>query len=241
VAPASAGWSESTLTWSNRPLPGSTAGTLNINAASNNNDVDVDVTAAVRSWVTAATPNNGFVLSHTGLAALQFASKEHGAVPGPRLIVTTTRPNGGSALIPDVNFFNLGSISAVWSQTCTNANQSETVLGEVRFYDRFGNILIDSGGSSGGRIQAYHFDDYSEPASGASLTFKLFPNRSILIVLNPFNLPITEFNGYASVRYRYENPNAMQSPSMVCSGEFQGIGPNYRNIRTVAANAGLPF
>jgi Collagen triple helix repeat (20 copies) len=81
---ANGNWVESTVSGTTGfPAQGAAAGTLNPTAG--NTYLTLDVTSAVRGWVTTPSSNNGFVLTSSGGGA-QFDSKENTTTSHPMVL-----------------------------------------------------------------------------------------------------------------------------------------------------------
>ena len=71
-------WSETTMTWNNKPALGSlVAGPVSLNSGSYQNFVLVDITSLVQQWINGTVTNNGIVLVTTTVgSSYAFDSKE---------------------------------------------------------------------------------------------------------------------------------------------------------------------
>lgn len=71
-------WTETGVDGANNPVPLAAVAT-DVATQSPNTFISVDVTAAVREWVTVPTSNNGFIITANGGTKVRFDSKENAA------------------------------------------------------------------------------------------------------------------------------------------------------------------
>jgi hypothetical protein len=83
------GWTEGSVTWNNAPPAGASAGVLR--SVTNGAFVEVDVTLAVRQAV-AAGEDIAFRVTSTSTDGADYASAEHGSLPGPQLLLDLSGP-----------------------------------------------------------------------------------------------------------------------------------------------------
>ncbi len=109
IAEASGIWAEATLSGtSGTPSPGAAAAT-NINVGTSNEYIYVDVTQAVKDWLSGAAPNDGFIITPAaGGINVAFDSKEslttsHPAALTVMLTATGTVGPQGPAGVPGLN------------------------------------------------------------------------------------------------------------------------------------------
>ncbi|HLK31488.1 MAG TPA: DNRLRE domain-containing protein [Terriglobales bacterium] len=78
VGGSAGSWSESTLTYNNRPATLTCSSSYSITSASKNQYVDIDITSFVQDWLNGTHPNNGVMLqpSSGSSIAVAFESKE---------------------------------------------------------------------------------------------------------------------------------------------------------------------
>jgi len=93
VYPASADWSESTITWNNQPDYNSSLQSCSTTSSSATGSwVSWDVTDIVKEWIEGNLENHGFVLKASGSGSDQFRSKEYSSNK-PQLIIEYVEPN----------------------------------------------------------------------------------------------------------------------------------------------------
>ena len=114
VSTASGAWTEAAVNGNNSPSAG-TAVATGVAAASSGVYIYVDATAAVQSWLTTPSGNNGFIIIPAGGVNVAFDSKESTSTShAPELVITTSSsgPAGATGATGATGSTGAGSVGA---------------------------------------------------------------------------------------------------------------------------------